>query len=65
MPDLTVEYYWVCKQLSDHFSRYPNYVLDGKPNPPCTWDQFTHGGNPINGRCPMCGGEVTSHGVGV
>lgn len=31
----------------------------------CTWSQFMHGGEPVNGRCPGCGGEIEYQKVGV
>lgn len=31
----------------------------------CGWNQFVHGGEPIDGRCPKCGGEVTAENYAV
>lgn len=31
----------------------------------CGWYQFTDGGEPVNDKCPNCGGEITSRGHGV
>ena len=39
-----------------------NWALEPKhlrrPEPRCLWDSDIHGGDPINGCCPCCGGEV-------
>ena len=31
----------------------------------CTWNQFIEGGEPVDGRCPGCGGEIEYYMVGV
>ena len=31
----------------------------------CGWFQFSDGGEPVNGKCPNCGGDIRSMGHGV
>jgi hypothetical protein len=31
----------------------------------CGWEAFTHGGQPIGGKCPRCGGPVTAEAYAV
>lgn len=67
MPDLTTEYFWICQQLADdvHIRHHnPDHENRG-----CEWFEFTHSEEPVivdgERRCPLCGGPVTSIGVGV
>lgn len=56
MPDLTIEYYWMC-------SAYHEFMDEKTPSnvePDCKWQQFYDGNELYNGRCPDCGGEVVS-----
>ena len=56
MPDLTIEYYWMCKDYHDSMTEHPN----DKPQTKCTWNQYYDGGEPYDNKCPSCGGDVTS-----
>ena len=65
MPDLTTEYFWICQHLRDHYYQDPEF----RTSAPCEWFEFTHA-EPVEivdgeRRCPLCGGPVTSVGVGV
>lgn len=59
-PDLTIENYWACEA-------YVEYVRTGArlrkmlemKKPACQWNQYNDGKEPVNGKCPCCGGSLT------
>ena len=64
MPDLTIEYRWVCAPYAEWMRSRVAEDLDTEA-PVCTWDQMHDGGEPVDGRCPKCGGPITGMGYGV
>lgn len=66
MPDLTIEYYWMCAEWHEWCTTSPKFhKMIGMKEPKCHWNQYTNNGEPKDGKCPCCGGELVSvpHGV--
>jgi len=63
MPDLTIEYRFICLLYHDWVTT-PKQLRGEKPA--CSWNQDIDGQEPDeNGNCPECGGRVAVYRVGV
>ncbi len=58
-------YHWHC-ECPDHKirKRECKHIRKVKPDF-CGWQQIYHGDQPVDGKCPRCGDEVTASGYGV
>lgn len=64
--DLTVEYFWACAAYVDFVRTSPRLRATlGLVEPKCHWNQYNDNGEPKDGKCPCCSGELTSVPYGV
>lgn len=60
MGDLTVENYWACGAYVEAVRTGPRLRKMLKMKlPKCQWNQYNDAGEPVNGKCPRCGGTLT------
>ena len=63
-PSANVGYGLVCDCKGYKFRRTCRHVVQAE-SMRCGWQAFVHGGEPVDGRCPRCGGEVTAESYAV
>jgi len=59
-----VEHDWSCTCDGFRYRKTCKHIATAKASC-CGWYQFTDGGEPVNGKCPECNGEIRSQGHGV
>lgn len=60
----TYDYSCNCWAYRKGHGKYCKHILQVKDQH-CNWNQWMDGGEPVDGKCPKCGGEISIHGVGV
>jgi len=61
-------YEWTCTCKSYKFHKGPEKTckhIQEHEKTLCTWDAFFDGGEPIDGKCPRCGGPVEMQRIAV
>jgi hypothetical protein len=58
-PSAAVGYGFVCDCKGYQFRKTCRHVKAAE-SLRCGWQAFAHGGQPIDGKCPRCGGAVTA-----
>lgn len=58
-PSADVGYGFVCDCKGYQFRRTCRHIKAAE-SMRCGWQEFVEGGEPVDGRCPKCGGEVTA-----
>lgn len=58
------QYDWECECQGFQYYGKCKHIEQAKTQR-CGWYQFTDGGEPVNGKCPKCQGDIRSQGHGV